>query len=83
MVDGRSLDTVDTYKYLGIPLNEHLLFNEAANSLAKSASRALGLIRHKLKFLKECRCTTFTKLYTSYVCPIMDYSALQYRSMGN
>ena len=56
-------------------MDEYLLFNEAANSLAKSASRALGLIRYKLKFLKECRCTMFTKLYTSYVCPIMDYSA--------
>ena len=70
MLDGRSLDTVDTYKYLGIPLDEHLLFNEA-----KSVSRTLRLIRYNLKFLKEYRCTTFTKLYTSYVCPIMDYSA--------
>ena len=42
---------------------------------ASGASRALGLLRFKLRSLKECRYSTFTKLYTSCVVPILDYGA--------
>ena len=43
--------------------------------MSASAGRALGYLRYKLRFLKECRCATFTKLYSSCVCPIMDYAS--------
>jgi hypothetical protein len=69
------LCTVPIYKYLGVYFDEHLSFYDNAVNLSAAASRALGLIRFKLKYLKECSCTTFTKLYTSCVCPIIDYGA--------
>ena len=63
------------YKYLGVYLDDHLTFKETVDVLAASASRALGYIRFKLKYLKECRCSTFTQLYSACVCPIMDYAS--------
>ena len=68
-----SLQIVSSYKYLGVFLDEHLSYVHHVDSLAKAASRSLGFLRHKLSFLKECRSDTFTKLYSSYVCPVMDY----------
>ena len=50
-------------------------FNETVNALSKSASRALGLLRFKLKSLKECRSSTFSKLFSSHICAILDYCA--------
>ena len=43
--------------------------------LSEAESRALGAIRYRLKFLKECRSSTFTTLYSSCVCPILDYAS--------
>ena len=63
------------YKYLGVLIDEHLSFACNAEALAGAAGRALGLIRFKLRFLKECRSATFTKMFESYVSPITDYGA--------
>ena len=61
--------------YLGVILDEHLSFLANAEALSAASGRALGLIRYKLKFLKECRSITFARLFTLYVCPIPDYGA--------
>ena len=60
MFGGDKLDIVKSYKYLEVNLDDHLTFKETVDLLATSASRALGYIRFKLKYLKECRCSTFT-----------------------
>ena len=69
------LAIVNEYKYLGVFFDEHLSFSSNADALAASAGRALGLLRYKLKFLKECGCSTYTQLFSSYICPILDYCA--------
>ena len=69
------LAIVNEYKYLGVFFDEHLSFSSNADALAASAGRALGLLRYKLKFLKECGCSTYTKLFSSCICPILDYCA--------
>ena len=38
------LTITDSYKYLGIWLDEHLTFTKNTKELAKSASRALGAV---------------------------------------
>ena len=50
----KMLSIVKEYKYLGVYFDEHLNFKSNAAPLAGSASRALGLLRYKLKYLKEC-----------------------------
>ena len=68
------LNIASHYRYLGLVFNEFLEFDYTGNVLADSASRALGSIRNKLQYLKECRYDTFTKLFTSCISPILDYS---------
>ena len=66
---------VPDYKYLGVYLDEHMAFKKTANALSEAASRALGAIRYRLRFLKECMLATFTTLFSSCVFPILDYGA--------
>ena len=69
------LQTVSTYRYLGVFLHEHLDFKIMADAMSNAASRALGSLRYKLNNLKECRYDTITKLYLSCIVPILDYGA--------
>ena len=69
------LSIVNEYKYLGVYFDEYLTFSSNATTLSSAGSRALGLLRYKLKYLKECGCSTYTKLFSSFVCPIIDYCA--------
>ena len=41
-------------EYLGVVLDEHMDFELNASIPAEAAGRALGAIRSKLKYLKEC-----------------------------
>lgn len=67
------LDLVKEYKYLGVVFDEHMYFRSNADILSASACRAMGLLRYKLRYIKECRFSTYTNLYASFVCPILDY----------
>ena len=49
--DNNTLEIVDSYKYLGIMLNEHLNFNVSADVLASAGGRALGSIITKFRNL--------------------------------
>ena len=64
---------IDTYKYLGVPITEHLDFSAIADVLAKSASRAMGSVIQQYRNLKGLRFNTFSRLYLALVCPILDY----------
>ena len=70
-----SLDIASQYNYLGLTLTEFLNYDIMAANVAKSASRALGLVIHKSKlnggFPFEC----FTKLYDALVWPIVEYGS--------
>ena len=67
------IDYVNQYKYLGIILDEYLLFNVTASTLAKAGNRALAAIYTKFNKLKGLGYKTFSKLYHTGVAPILDY----------
>ena len=67
-----SIEKVSTYKYLGVLFDEFLDFEENARLLADSAGRALGAIRTKLKYLKECGFNSFNTLFKCGVLSICD-----------
>ena len=69
------LNYCSSYKYLGTYLDEHLKFTQCISTLSDSGSRSLGSICSKLKYLKDVRFKTYTKLYNAHVCPILDYGA--------
>ena len=64
-----------SYKYLGVTFHENLKYNENATVLSDSGNRALGAIVAKYKKNNYMGYSTFTKLYESCVCPIVDYSS--------
>ena len=74
-IGDENISCVDRYKYLGVIFDEHLLFDVASKALADSAGRALGKLVGKLKYLNGLGWNTYTKLYESYVDPILTYGS--------
>jgi hypothetical protein len=67
------LKTVESYRYLGLVLNEFLVFDKSVEILSESAGRALGAIIGKFRNYRDVGFNTFTKLYNACVIPIVDY----------
>ena len=65
----------DTYKYLGIWVNEHLNMSMTVTELAKSASRALSALYTKTLNAGGMTYEAYTKLYKSLVEPVLFYAA--------
>ena len=74
-LSGQEIECIGKYKYLGIIFDEHLTFNNTANTLSDSGGRALGKLLSKLKFLKGLGYNTYTHLFESYVVPILLYGS--------
>ena len=70
-----NISYVSSYKYLGVFFNEFLCYDENADILAQAAGRALGSIIAKYKSHKYMGYSTYTKLFDSCVCPVMEYAA--------
>ena len=69
------VERVKQYKYLGVILHEHVDFGVTAEVLAGAGGRALGSILHKYKQIKGLGYYTYSKLYQSCVCPVLDYAS--------
>ena len=64
------LETVSTYKYLGVIFNEKCTFLNNAENLTKAGGRALGSIISKIHNLKEFGIKTVLKNSSMRVlCP--------------
>ena len=72
---GKALSVSAQYNYLGLLLTEFLDFAAMATAVAKSASRALGLVIYICKLNGGLPFKCFTKLYDSLVWPIIEYGA--------
>ncbi len=68
------IEVTNSYKYLGMTLNEHLDKSLVAKSFAKSANRALGLLIAKHIAFGGMPHNVFTKLYDSLVAPVIEYA---------
>ncbi len=67
-----TLPVVNQYKYLSVIVNEFVNFNVTADILSVAANRALGVIISQYKHINGLGYYTYTKLYNSGVCPILD-----------
>jgi hypothetical protein len=65
-----------SYKYLGLYLDEHLNYKTALETLSRSASKALGALTAKYIKAKGLHFRTYTKLYNSTILPIMNYASV-------
>lgn len=66
---------IDSYKYLGIVLNEFLDYRITSSKLAESAGRALGCINNRFKLLKNMGLSTYETLFNKCVLPVLNYGA--------
>ena len=71
----RTLMLTDKYKYLGLILTEFLCYEEMAKNVAKSASRALGIVIAKYKSFGGLPFNTYIKLYENIVWSTLSYGA--------
>ena len=71
----KTIDYVDTYKYLGIYFDEHLDFKLNEQELSKAGSRALGALVSKLKQSNCMGYEAFTKCISCSIFPILDYGS--------
>ena len=62
---------VNSYKYLGIWLDEHLTFDKSTKEIAKSASSVLGAVYWKFSSSGGMSHRIYTKLYNSMVEPVL------------
>ena len=69
------LEIISQYNYLGLTLTEFLDYGIMAANVAKSASRALGLVIHKSKLNRGFPYECLTKLYDTLVWPIVEYGS--------
>ncbi|XP_052217139.1 uncharacterized protein LOC127835010 [Dreissena polymorpha] len=73
--NNNELECVTEYRYLGLVLSEFLDYSVTAKYVAKSATRALGLLISKFKSLGGMPYNIYTKLYDSIVWPTISYGA--------
>jgi hypothetical protein len=69
------IETVDRYRYLGLVLTEFMDLNITVKYVALAAQRALGVLVAKSKSQGGLPYPVFTKLYDTFVQPIIDYGA--------
>ena len=69
------IDISESYKYLGLVLDEFLNYDITAKYVANSATRALGLIIAKDKAAGGLPYEVFTKLFDTIVWPTINYGA--------
>jgi hypothetical protein len=72
---GNNLSYCESYRYLGLELNETLDYTQCANVMAGASSRALGGLVSRYYNMHGLHYDTYTKLYHSLVTPVMDYAA--------
>ncbi len=73
--NGPNLQIVDSYKYLGVYLDEFLTFSHTTEVLATAGGRALGSMINKFRSLADMGHSTYSKLYESLVAPVTDYGS--------
>ena len=76
IIGNRNIQYTDTYKYLGLILDENLNFTPAIEALASSGQRALGSVISKYKCCKYMGFKTYTTFYNSGVAPILEYCSI-------
>ena len=69
------INTVSSYKYLGLTLNEYVDYSESITPVVQSASRAFGSIISKFRSKRGLPFAVYTKLYDTLVWLILNYSA--------
>ena len=75
-----NIGLLNSYKYLGLELNENLDYSDSAQILSDAGSCALGALTFKNIKTQGLHFDTYTQLYNSTVTPVVDYAAAVWAS---
>ena len=79
-INGTMLEWVDTFKYLGITINQKMTWNDHIESLVSKANQRIGLLRRVKHLLpRHVRVT----LYNALILPILDYADIVWGDKDN
>ena len=71
-INNTSLEWVDTFRYLGVIINNKLKWGDHISAVTVKASRILNLLR---RTMQGCRGDAKSRAYTALVRPILEYAA--------
>ena len=71
-INTTTLEWVDTFKHLGVTINNKLKWGDHITEATARASCTLNLLR---RTMQDCHRDAKTKAYSALVCPILEYSA--------
>ena len=71
-INTTTLEWVDTFKYLGVTINNKLTWVYHITEVTARASQILNLLR---RTMRDCHRDAKTKAYSALVRPILEYSA--------
>jgi len=71
----RKLLFVNSYRYIGLNLNEYMNFSHTASILAAASSRALGVLTNKYYKMNVIRFETYKKLFDTCALPVLNYGS--------
>ena len=74
------LEWVDTFKYLGITINQNMTWSDHIESLVSRANRRIGLLRRVKHLLPHHARIT---LYNTLILPILDYADIVWGDKDN
>ena len=77
--DNTGLERVDTFKYLGVLMDQTLSWKEHISSMGKKISSRLAILRRAREVLPKSSCRT---LYNTMVLSLFDYCAVVSDSCG-
>lgn len=73
--DGKTIPTVQSYKYLGMWMDENLTFNEHIDYFCKKVDQRIALLR---RIRKQVTAHAAETVYTSMIRPVLDYGDIVY-----
>ena len=69
-INTTTLERVDTFKYLGVTINNKLKWNDRITEVTARASCTLNLLR---RTMRDCHRDAKTKAYSALMRPIFDH----------
>ena len=74
------LERTDTFKYLGITINQYMTWSDHIESLVAKANQQIGLLKHVKHLLS---CPARITLYNALILPILDYADIVWGNKDN
>ena len=79
VIDGSQIEIIEKAKYLGVQLDQHLIWDEHARYVCTKVSRALGFLKYAKKLLPQ---ETLSHIYRDIVEPYFRYCRSVWGSCG-